>query len=268
MQHLARRAKDGGMALLALAAASLAMPAAAQIQSVDPDTAYEVDGDLAGEETAAPTYEDRVLDLPPEEAADGPAYDVPQQYEDAGATADTLPEAGAYPAEQAAQTAEPSQTYQEDDLLGAAEGVFGQGAEGLAGLIEDLLRDQGEPNGYIVGREGGGAFIFGVRYGSGTLYHKVEGQKPVYWTGPSLGPDVGANAGSTFILVYNLYDTEDLYERFPAGEGQLYALGGFNASYVRKGDIVLIPIRVGGGLRVGLNAGYLKFSKKQRWLPF
>ena len=159
-------------------------------------------------------------------------------------------------------------TYKKDDLIGAAEGVFGKGAEGLARMIEDLLKKQGEPNAYIVGREAGGAFVVGARYGSGTLHHKVEGERTVYWTGPSVGFDAGANAGNTFVLVYNLYDTEELYERFPAGEAAAYAIGGLNASYVRKGDVVLIPIRVGAGLRLGLNAGYLKFSKKQRWLPF
>lgn len=159
-------------------------------------------------------------------------------------------------------------TYGEDDLIGAAEGVFGKGAEGLAGMIEDILRKQGEPNGYIVGREGGGAFVVGVRYGSGKLYHKVEGNHSIYWTGPSVGFDAGANAGNTFVLVYNLFDTEDLYTRFPATEGQAYLLGGLHASYLRRGDIVLIPIRVGAGLRLGVNAGYMRFSKKQRWLPF
>jgi hypothetical protein len=135
-------------------------------------------------------------------------------------------------------------------------------------MIRKALKDQGEPNGYIVGREAGGAFIVGLRYGSGTLHHKIEGQRPVYWTGPSVGFDAGASAGSTFVLVYNLYDTEDLYKRFPAGEGQAYAIGGLNASYMRWGDVVLIPIRVGAGLRLGVNAGYMKFSKKQNWLPF
>ena len=79
---------------------------------------------------------------------------------------------------------EPETTYGEDDLIGAAEGVFGAGAEGLARMIENILEEQGEPNGYIVGREGGGAFVFGVRYGWGTLFHKIEGKMPVYWTGP------------------------------------------------------------------------------------
>ena len=161
-----------------------------------------------------------------------------------------------------------SSTYGEDDLIGAAEGVFGKGAEGLAKMIQGLLKDQGQPNGYIVGREAGGAFAVGVRYGSGTLHHKVEGERKVYWTGPSLGFDFGANASNTFVLVYNLYDSEDLYSRFPAGEGQAYVVGGLTASYLRKDDVVLIPIRMGAGLRLGLNAGYMKFSKKQRWLPF
>ena len=121
---------------------------------------------------------------------------------------------------------------------------------------------------FLVGREAGGAFFIGARYGSGTLYHKVEGQMPVYWTGPSIGFDVGANGGKTFVLVYNLFDTEELYARFPAGEGQAYFIGGVTASYLRKGDKVLIPIRMGAGLRLGVNAGYMKFSKKHRWLPF
>jgi hypothetical protein len=159
-------------------------------------------------------------------------------------------------------------TYQRDDLIGAAEGVFGKGAEGLAGVIEDILRKQGEPNAYIVGREGGGAFVFGLRYGSGTMYHKVEGERKAYWTGPSLGIDAGANAGNTFILVYNLHDTQDLYRRYGAGEGAAYLLGGFHVSYMRRGDVVLIPVRLGVGLRLGANIGYMKFSEKQRWMPF
>ncbi|MFN9581036.1 MAG: DUF1134 domain-containing protein, partial [Novosphingobium sp.] len=159
-------------------------------------------------------------------------------------------------------------TYKQDDLIGAAEGVFGKGAQGLAQMIQDLLKKQGEPNAYIVGREGGGAVVVGLRYGSGTLHHKIEGQKPVYWTGPSGGLDVGANAATTCGLVYNLYNTEDLYKRFGAGEGQAYLVGGFHVSYLRRGDVVLIPVRMGAGLRLGVNAGYMKFSKKQRWLPF
>ena len=234
--------------MLFFAAMSLvASPSSAQITQVDPNGAIDADLGTPPPVQTPPSENDTTVQ-------DGIPTDnggaLPQN------TATNVPA----PADQA--------TYQEDDLIGAAEGVFGKGAQGLGKLIEDILKKQGRPNGYIVGREGGGAFIVGLRYGSGTLNHKVEGQKPVYWTGPSIGLDAGANAGSTFVLVYNLYDSEDLYRRYPAGEGAAYLVGGFNASYLRRGDIVLIPIRVGGGLRLGANVGYMKFSKKQRWLPF
>jgi len=90
------------------------------------------------------------------------------------------------------------------DVFTAAEGVFGRGAEGLGDMIEKLLRDHGEPTAYITGREAGGAFVIGVRYGSGTLHHQIEGDRPVYWTGPSVGIDFGADASKVFVLVYNL----------------------------------------------------------------
>lgn len=221
-------------------------PAAAQITQVDPNNA--IDADLG----TPPKVETPSADTIPAD----PTVTPEDVVTDGTAVPTTTP------------TANGDATYQEDDLIGAAEGVFGKGAQGLAKLIEDILKKQGRPNGYIVGREGGGALVVGLRYGSGTLHHKVEGEKPVYWTGPSIGFDAGANAGSTFVLVYNLYDSEDLYRRFPSGEGVAYLVGGFNASYLRRGDIVLIPIRVGAGLRLGANVGYMKFSKKQRWLPF
>jgi len=159
-------------------------------------------------------------------------------------------------------------TYQQDELVGAAEGVFGKGASGLAKLIEDILKDQGQPNGYIAGSEASGAIGVGLRYGSGMLFHKVEGQRKVYWTGPSIGFDLGGDANKVFVLVYNLYDTQDLYKRFPQGEGRAYFVGGLSASYLRRGDVVLIPVRLGVGWRLGVNAGYMKFSEKARWLPF
>lgn len=239
----------------ALVAGALAVtgPAAAQgMRAIDPDQA--IDGDLdAPQQGSGYGYGG---ELPADQQP--PVQQPPVQPPPLAASASA---AEAAPAGQ-------GDTYKQDDLIGAAEGLFGKGAEGLARMIEQVLAEQGEPNAYIVGREAGGAFIVGARYGSGTLYHRVEGQRPVYWTGPSIGFDAGANAGNTFVLVYNLYDTGELYERFPAGEGQAYLVGGFTASYLRKGDIVLIPIRVGAGLRLGINAGYMKFSREQRWLPF
>lgn len=256
-----------------------AMPIAAQeVETIDPDAAYgdAIDGDLAGpperQASASPSEE-----LPADPVSED-AVTYSSQPPATGSVADWSEEQVTGPEEVQNAEAQPetgtlaanatSDTYGEDDLIGAAEGLFGKGAEGLARMIEKMLAKQGEPNAYIVGREAGGAFAVGVRYGSGTLHHKVEGERKVYWTGPSIGFDVGANAANTFVLVYNLYDSEELYERYPAGEGQAYVVGGLTASYLRKGDVVLIPIRMGAGLRLGVNAGYMKFSKKQRWLPF
>jgi hypothetical protein len=154
------------------------------------------------------------------------------------------------------------------DVFDAAEGLFGRGARGLAGILENILRDQGEPTAYIAGQEAGGAFVFGVRYGSGVLHHAIEGERDVYWTGPSLGFDVGGDVNKVFVLVYNLHDGQDLFRRYPGGEGHAYFVGGFSATYLRRGDIVLIPVRLGGGLRLGVNVNYMRFSERNRWLPF
>ncbi|WP_313669901.1 DUF1134 domain-containing protein [Sandarakinorhabdus sp.] len=159
-------------------------------------------------------------------------------------------------------------TYAEEDVLGAAEGVFGKGAEGLAEIVRKTFKDRGQPNAYIVGREAGGAFIVGVRYGSGMLYHKVEGERKIHWTGPSVGFDIGGDGSKVFALVYNLNDTEDLYRRYPAAEGKAYLIGGFTANYLQRDNIVIVPIKLGVGWRLGLNGGYLKFSKKGKVLPF
>lgn len=253
-----------GIVLALLAAGALAASAQAQdTESFDPDQAYAEQSDGTGNAI------DADLNTP------APATPITTPFEEAysdlavaPAAQPVAPASDADTTDAPTATSDTTTTYGEDDLIGAAEGVFGKGAEGLAKLIEDLLRKQGEPNGYIVGREAGGAFIVGARYGSGTLHHKIEGEQKVYWTGPSVGFDAGANAGNTFVLVYNLYDTEDLYKRFPAGEGQAYLIGGLHASYLRWGDVVLIPVRMGAGLRLGVNAGYMRFSKKQRWLPF
>lgn len=241
-----------------IAAGSLASTTAlAQISTVDPNT--QIDADLVPGAPAnnassasepAPATEastETATSTPTDSAAASPPVET------ASATATTTNAAG---------------TYKEDDLIGAAEGVFGKGAQGLAGIIERTLKEQGQPVAYISGREASGAIGVGLRYGSGTMFHKVEGKRDVYWTGPSLGFDLGGNAANTFVLVYNLYDSQNLYKRFPAGEGAAYFVGGFNASYLRRGSVVLIPIRMGVGYRLGANIGYMKFTEKRNWLPF
>jgi len=227
-------------------------PARAQVRTIDPNNA---NADLAP--------------VPSSEGSGNTQPAAPPPPAPAEATA--APEAASppAPASQPANTAAAADpTYHQEDVISAAEGVFGKGAEGLAKMIESILKDQGEPNAYIAGREAGGAIGLGLRYGSGTLFHKVEGNQPIYWTGPSLGFDLGGNGAKTFMLVYNLYDTNDIFKRFPGGEGAVYVIGGFNASYQRRGDIVVIPIRLGVGWRLGANVGYLKFSRKSQILPF
>jgi hypothetical protein len=222
-------------------AALMAVSGPVLAQSAPVDAAKAIDADLSVTKAPAPA------------TAPAPAPATPQPS--------IAPVAVANPPAQNA-------TFHEADVIGASESVFGKGAKGLGDVIKNILAKQGEPNGYIVGHEGGAAMFAGLRYGSGTLYHKVEGQKPVYWAGPSLGLDAGVNAGDTFILVYNLFNTDDLYHRFGAGEGQAYFIGGFHVSYLRRGDVVLIPVRVGLGFRLGVNTGYMKFGRKSRVIPF
>ena len=163
---------------------------------------------------------------------------------------------------------EKSPTFAEDDVLGAAEDVFGKGAEGLGEMIRSSFAKYGQPNGYIVGREVSGAFVFGLRYGSGKLYHKVEGEKDVHWTGPSIGFDFGGDGSKTFALVYNLNDTEELFRRYPAAEGKAYFVGGFTANYLQRDDVIIVPVKLGVGARLGVNIGYMKFSKTGKVVPF
>ncbi len=251
--------------LAAAAALTLAAVAApAQVSTIDPNTAA---GPAPSETPAEPGWEAEESEYQPVDAGAQAAAPGGEAAFERGAPEDVAA-APAGTASQRASQAAKGETIPVKRVLGAAEGVFGKGAEGLADLIEDVLRERGDPTGYITGREAGGAFIAGVRYGSGMLHHQVEGDRKVHWTGPSVGFDFGANADKVFVLVYNLHDSERLFRRFPAGEGKAYVVGGFTASYLRRGDVVLIPIRLGVGARLGVNAGYMRFSQKSRWLPF
>lgn len=258
---------------VACAIATASAPLAAQVRTIDPNQTIDADLRARGTAstpqprypaaTAAPTDPDtrRYPDAPQssEPVRSGPARQGDPATDQ---SAQAIARNGA-DAESAA-----SQTFQQQELLSAAEGTFGKGAAGLAGILERTLKEQGRPNAYIAGREASGAVVVGLRYGKGTMFHKVEGQQPVYWTGPSVGFDLGGDANKVFVLVYNLYDSEDLYHRFPAAEGRLYFVGGFAATYLRRGNTVLIPIRLGVGWRQGATVGYMKFSHTSKWFPF
>src|SRR5438876_8454536 len=171
------------------------------------------------------------------------------------------------PAPQVAQPSGPDR-YGPDELMGAGHRFFGNVSRGLASVIERAVSQWGLPNGYILGEEGSGAFVAGLRYGEGTLYTKNAGDLRVYWQGPSLGFDWGGDGARTMTLVYNLPATNAIYQRFVGIDGSAYIVGGFGMTALTANNIVLVPIRSGIGLRLGANVGYLKYTPRATWNPF
>jgi len=160
-----------------------------------------------------------------------------------------------------------ARTYGEDDMFRKASGYFGKGTEGLAKVIEKVFKEQGRPNGYIQGEEVSAALSVGLRYGEGRLTLKGGGGAKVYWAGPSIGIDAGANASKVFTLVYNLSKVSAIYQRFPGVDGSLYWIGGVGVNYQHLDGITLAPIRLGVGLRTGASVGYLHYRNKKSYNP-
>jgi hypothetical protein len=159
-------------------------------------------------------------------------------------------------------------TYTTDEIMAQGHQFFGKTSRGLAQAIEYVFQNEGEPTAYIVGEEGSGAFVGGLRYGEGTIYYKNGAKKHIYWQGPTVGFDFGGNGSRTLTLVYNSQSPEDLYERFAGVEGTAYLVGGVGVNFQRKDNITLAPIRTGVGARLGANVGYLKYSPRATWNPF
>ncbi len=180
----------------------------------------------------------------PANAQEDPAYGQPSEY------------------------SEPIDTYSEDEVVDAVADFFGVTAEAAASVLERVFSDLGRPVGYVAGEEVAGAVGVGLRYGEGYLTLKTGEREKVYWRGPSIGWDAGGNASRVFVLVYNLEDTDRLYQRFPGVEGSAYFVAGLGVNYQRADEITLAPIRSGVGLRAGANVGYLAYSRERRWLPF
>jgi hypothetical protein len=134
--------------------------------------------------------------------------------------------------------------------------------------IEKAVSKWGLPNGYILGEEASGAFIGGLRYGDGTLYTRNAGDARVFWEGPSIGFDAGADGARTMMLVYNLPQTGAIFGRYHGINGSVYLIGGFGMTALTGSNIVVVPIRSGIGLRLGANLGYLKFTEGPTWNPF
>lgn len=159
-------------------------------------------------------------------------------------------------------------TYSQGEIVNAGHRFFGSVSKGLAGAVEYVFQKAGRPNGYILGQDAGGALVAGLRYGEGRLYTKDAGDYPVFWQGPTLGYDFGAEGSKTMVLVYNLRDPSDIYNRFGGVEGSAYLVGGVSVQFQKYGDVVLAPIRAGVGLRLGANVGYLKYTRSPTWNPF
>lgn len=165
----------------------------------------------------------------------------------------------------AATAADPG--FDQKTILDEAEEFFGEGAKGLGDVVEKAFEDQGRPNAYIKGQELSGAVGVGVFYGEGTLTTADGESRNVYWQGPTVGFDLGAEAAKTFILVYNLEGADALFKRYPGVSGSLYFVAGVGMNYARRDDTVLAPIRFGVGWRQGANIGYMHFTREKKLLP-
>ena len=170
-----------------------------------------------------------------------------------------------------AQSAPPPRhrdTFSAGEVVRAGHKFFGTVSQGLAQVVQEAFSRFGEPNGYVLGQEGGGAFVVGVRYGDGKLYTRNAGDLRVFWEGPSIGFDAGGEGARTMMLVYNLPSTDAIYQRFGGIDGSAYFIGGFGMTALTYNKIVVVPIRSGVGFRLGANVGYLKFTPKATWNPF
>jgi hypothetical protein len=161
-----------------------------------------------------------------------------------------------------------SDGYTIDEIRAASAGFFGMVSSNLGSVIEHVFRNSGRPTGYILGTEGGGALLAGVRYGKGTLYLRSGGTQQVFWHGPSLGLDVGGEGSKTLFLIYKMRAPEQLYASFTGVDGSAYLVGGVGATLVTNGSVVMAPIRSGLGLRLGANIGYIRFTPHATWNPF
>lgn len=167
-----------------------------------------------------------------------------------------------------AQNAAGNDTFSSQEVVDSGHVFFGNLAQGMASVVESLTSQYGQPNGYILGEEASGAFFGGLRYGEGVLYTRNAGNHRVYWQGPSIGFDVGGDGTRTMMLVYDLPSVDTMFQRFPGVSGSAFLVGGLSASANQSAQVVVAPIRAGIGARLGVNVGYLKFTRQPTWNPF
>lgn len=158
--------------------------------------------------------------------------------------------------------------YTMEEIVDAGNNFFGATTGGLATAVENIFSTYGLPNGYVLGEEGSGAIVGGLTYGEGTLYTKNAGDHPVFWQGPSIGWDFGAQGSRVMMLVYNLDAVNELYRRYAGVAGSAYLVAGLGFNVMKNGEVLIVPIRTGVGARLGVNLGYLKLTARPTWNPF
>lgn len=168
----------------------------------------------------------------------------------------------------ASGTSSAGDTFSPEEIKSAGHRFFGRVSMEFAQVLEHAFERNGRPNGYILGEEAGGAFVAGLSYGEGTLYTKDAGNHKVYWQGPSLGYDFGAEGSKTMVLVYHLQSPGEIYATYPGLGGSAYFIGGVGVTFLARDHVTLAPIRSGVGLRLGANVGYLKYTREPTWNPF
>ncbi len=167
-----------------------------------------------------------------------------------------------------AQSAPQIEHYTESEIVKIIANYFGMSAESVAEVVNAIFTEHGEPNAYIKGEEAGAAFGLGIRYGRGEIVMRDGEVAPIYWRGPTAGFDTGADAGKSFTLIYNLDNIADIYKRFPGVEGSAHMIAGVAVNYQRRGKITLAPMRVGIGLRLGANVGYIRYTPEKGFWKF
>ncbi len=158
--------------------------------------------------------------------------------------------------------------YTVEEIRKATRGFFGTISTNLAQVIEHAFKNWGRPTAYVLGNEGGGAFLAGLRYGKGTLFPRVGQRRRVYWHGPSLGYDFGAEGSRTMFLIYKMKEPEDIFRTYTGIDGSAYLVGGVGVTLLTGGKVIMAPIRTGLGLRIGANIGYIRFTPQATWNPF
>jgi hypothetical protein len=227
-------------------------------------TFSKLDAAIAGKDTAkAQKHAAKPPPKPaPKEAAPAWSTETQPSPPPAPVVAAPLP----LPPPSASGTARPGYTI--DEIHEITRGFFGTISTSLASVLEYAFASAGRPDGYVLGKEGGGAFLAGVRYGSGTLYMRTGETEKVYWHGPSIGTDFGAAGSRTMFLIYNLKQPSELMRNFTGVDGSAYFVGGVGITFLKGGAVIMAPIRSGLGFRLGANLGYIRFTPHSTWNPF